>query len=533
MDSLGRHKSEATIPIDRTTEISPPSNTSKIENNSAPTQLPETFPFSFGQYDILEELGRGGMGVVYKAVQKDLDRFVSIKMILSSRLLSWKNVARFEVEAKAAASVRHPNIVGVYESGKIHSQYYIAMEYIEGESLAEKLKKNRLQPREATQVLVSVASAVGHLHSRGMIHLDLKPSNILMDGEGQPYVTDFGLARGLGADVSGKSGGLVSGTPCYMAPEQARGDRTEIGPCSDVYGLGAILYELLTGQPPFKKDDPLETLLEVVEGEPKPLEKLVPDIPNPIARICRRCIEKCPENRYPSVGELIDDLERFLAGDVVESASPGIDAWCRCWVRREPALSSHLIVLALFYGIELAWYHIFKIRTASYHYTLMAILTLWGISMPFFQRLLRKRRLQKFASFAWAGSDVLFLTAALLNSTGVTSYLLILYPILIAASGLWFQSSLVWFVTGVCLASYSFLIFYASFFQAAEQLSFDRYTIFLQALFSIGFLVSLLVRRVELLMGYCRGEPNPSSMRFKRSGETNDRKRQALPVFPE
>ena len=493
-----------------------------------PSRIPESFPFRFGQYEILEELGRGGMGVVYKGVQKDLDRLVSIKMILSNRLLSWKNVARFEAEAKVAASVRHPNIVGIYESGKVHNQYYIAMEYVDGESLAEKLKKGPLQPREAAQVLISIASAIAHLHAKDMVHLDLKPSNILVDEKGQPYVTDFGLARGLGGDRSGKGADLVSGTPCYMAPEQARGDKTEIGPCSDVYGLGAILYELLSGQPPFGKEDPLETLLQVAEGEPVPLQKRVPGIPDAIARICRRCLEKCPENRYASPGAFIDDLERFLAGDVIQSASPGLRDWCQCWMRQQPALSSHLIVLALFYGIELAWYHIFKIRSAPYHYTLMAILTLWGISMPFFHRLLQKRRFQKFASFAWAGSDVLFLTAALLNSTGVMSYLLILYPILLAASGLWFRSTLVWFVTAVSLASYAFLIFYAAFFRPEQQLSFDRYAVFLLALFSIGFLVALLVRRVELLMGYCRGEPNPSSMRFKRAGEKGHHRRQTF-----
>jgi len=528
--TVSETQNETTVPIDQTRDLSLP----REENGrAASSQLPDAFPFRFGQYEILEELGRGGMGVVYKGIQKDLDRLVSIKMILSNRLLSWRNVARFEVEAKAAARVRHPNIVGIYEAGRLHNQYFIAMEYIEGESLAQRLRKSRLQPREAAQILISIASAIEHLHSRGIIHLDLKPSNILMDQSGQPYVTDFGLARGLGGENPGNHGNLVSGTPCYMAPEQARGDKEEIGPCSDVYGLGAILYELLSGHPPFKREDPLETLLEVVEGEPKPLQKRVPGIPDPIARICRRCLEKCPENRYPSPGALIDDLERFLAGDVVESSSPSLLSWCRCWMRREPALSSHLIVLALFYGIELLWYHLFKIRTASYHYTLMAILTLWGISMPFFHRLLMKRPLRKVASFAWAGSDVLFLTAALLNSTGVSSYLLILYPILLAASGLWFRSALVWFVTGVSLASYGFLIFYASLFRPEQQLSFDRYAVFLLALFSIGFLIALLVRRVELLMGYCRGEPKPSSMRFKRSGETSGRSRKTSPSLHE
>ncbi len=470
---------------------------------STPSLLSE-YPFDFGPYKILGELGRGGMGVVYKGVQKELDRLVSIKVILSNRLLSWKNVLRFRSEAKAAASVRHPNIVGIYETGKVLGQHYIAMEYIEGESLAKRNRANRLSTEEAVRVVSLVAQAIAHLHASNLVHLDLKPSNILLDQDGQPYVTDFGLARGLGGRGIGKDTEAISGTPCYMAPEQAKGDESEIGPLCDVYGLGAVLYELLTGAPPFKNDEPFETLLKVIEEEPRAPRSIAPNIPKTLEKICLRCLEKAPEKRYPSAEELANDLDRFLAGDVLESTATSMTDQIKCWLRRKPALASHLIVLSFFAGIEFLWYHLFKIRTPEYHYTLLSILSLWIVSSVGFDAFLKKPKFERTARLFWAGSDVLFLTAALLNNGGITSHLLILYPILLAASGLWFQIHLVWATTGITLLSYGFLVAHAYFSDADIQIHFDHHIVFLASLFSIGFLIALLVRRLELLLSYGR-----------------------------
>jgi len=500
--------------IDESPQIDPPTQiVTPPSGGGAPSidwldlsspDLVNEYPFDFGRYRILSELGKGGMGVVYKGVQKDLDRLVSIKVILSNRLLVWKNVLRFRSEAKAAASIRHANIVGVYEAGKVMGQHFIAMEYIEGENLDRKNRQNRLNEEEAVRVVTRVARAIAHLHSKNIVHLDLKPSNILIDKNDQPFVTDFGLARGLGGRGVGEDTEAIQGTPCYMAPEQARGDESQIGALCDVYGLGAILYELLTGAPPFKNDDPFETLVEVIEAEPTPLRKIEPNISKTIEKICLRCLEKKPEKRYASASDLADDLDRFLAGDVLESTASSPLDQAKCWVRRKPALASHLILIGLFLSIEMIWFHIFKIRTAAYHYPLVSIFVLWGLISVGCEWFHRNPRLAKPTRFVWAASDVLFLNAAVANAGGITGHLLILLPISLVASGLWFQRSIVWMATGVSLFSYVALVLHAGFFRPDVEIFLDHHFVVLASLFSLGFLVSLMVRRVELLLRYGR-----------------------------
>jgi len=502
------NKTDESAPIDPPTQIvSPPSggDAPSIDwlDLSSPGLINE-YPYDFGRYQILEELGKGGMGVVYKGLQKDLDRLVSIKVILSNRLLVWKNVLRFRSEAKAAASVRHANIVGVYEAGKVLGQHFIAMEYIEGESLAKRNHRCPLNEEEAVRVVARVARAIAHLHLKNIVHLDLKPSNILMDKKDQPFVTDFGLARGLGGRGIGEDTEAIQGTPCYMAPEQARGDETEIGPLCDVYGLGAILYELLTGAPPFKNDDPFETLVKVIEAEPTPLRKVAPNVSKTIEKICLRCLEKKPEKRYSSASDLADDLDCFLAGDVVESTASSLLDQVKCWVRRKPALASHLILMGFFLSIEMIWFHVFKIRTAAYHDPLVLIFVLWGLTSVVCEWFHRKPRLARPTRFVWAASDVLFLTAVVANAGGITGHLLILLPISLVASGLWFRRSIVWMATGISLFSYVVLVLHASFFRPDVEIFLDHHFIVLAVLFSLGFLVSLMVRRIELLLSYGR-----------------------------
>ena len=208
-------------------------------------------PRDFGAYELLREIGRGGMGVVYKARQKDLDRPVALKMILASHLASPEHIRRFQSEARAAARLRHSHIVPIHEVGQLAGQHYFTMEYIEGESLAERIARGPVHVQTAVRLLGAVARAVEHLHQQGIVHRDLKPSNILLDGEGEPYVTDFGLAKIFVPGAEMTATGVIAGTPSYMAPEQASGHGVEVGPAADVYSLGAILYELLTGQPPF------------------------------------------------------------------------------------------------------------------------------------------------------------------------------------------------------------------------------------------------------------------------------------------
>jgi WD40 repeat protein/tRNA A-37 threonylcarbamoyl transferase component Bud32 len=268
----------------------------------------------FGDYQLLAEVGRGGMGVVYKARQETLNRTVALKMILSGRLATEADVRRFRAEAEAAARLDHHGIVTVYEVGQHEGQHYFSMAFVEGESLAHRLAQGLLAPREAADLTRKVAEAVAYAHVEGVVHRDLKPANILIDKNGQPRLTDFGLAKRVEGDSGLTATGQILGTPSYMPPEQASGCGDAVGPLSDVYSLGAILYCLLTGRPPFQADNPLDTLMQVLQRDPVPPRQLNAAIPRDLETICLKCLEKDPRKRYPSAQELTADLGRFLGG---------------------------------------------------------------------------------------------------------------------------------------------------------------------------------------------------------------------------
>ena len=258
----------------------------------------QDLPRDFGPYELLEEIGRGGMGVVYKARQKALDRIVAVKMILATHLASPEHIRRFQVEAWAAARLRHANITQIHDVGQHHGQHYFTMEYIEGESLAQRIARQRLSFDAIVRLLSIVARAVDHLHAQGVVHRDLKPSNILLDRDDQPYVTDFGLAKVFVPGSEATATGVIAGTPSYMAPEQASGHSSEVGPATDIYSLGAILYELLTGEPPFRQENPLDTLLDILGREPRYPRQLNPRVPHGLELICLKCLAKSPADRY-------------------------------------------------------------------------------------------------------------------------------------------------------------------------------------------------------------------------------------------
>jgi WD40 repeat protein/predicted Ser/Thr protein kinase len=326
---------------------------SNVEADVAGQQLPRIF----GDYELLEVIARGGMGIVYRARQLSLDRIVAVKMLLFGPLASPEFVKRFRAEASAAASLQHPNIVAIHEVGAHQGQQYFAMDYVEGPSLAKLLANGPLPARSAASYLKTIAEAIHYAHERGILHRDLKPSNVLIDANDQPRVTDFGLARRLEGDSELTVTGQVLGSPNYMPPEQATARRGKVSRRSDVYSLGAMLYHLLTGRPPFVGEALTDTLEQVLNAEPVSPRLLNPSVPRDLETICLKCLEKDPAKRYPTASELGDELGRFLGDEPIQARRvTRVERGWR-WCRRKPALASSLFVIVIV-GSPIAIYRI-------------------------------------------------------------------------------------------------------------------------------------------------------------------------------
>ncbi len=283
-----------------------------------------SLPAQFGEYELLEEIGRGGMGIVYRAVQKSLQRVVAVKMLLRRDLASQADLTRFRSEAEAAAQLDHPGIVSIFEVGEYKGHPFYSMRYIEGTTLAKRLEAGPIPPREGAQILLRVAEAVQAAHVRGVLHRDLKPSNILIDLAGKPHVSDFGLAKRLEGNQTMTHTGAILGTPCYMSPEQAAGSRGDVGPVSDVWSLGAILYQVLVDRPPFQASSPMDTLLAVLEVDPPLPRSINQQVNRDLEMIALKTLQKPQDLRYASAADLAKDLRAFLASEPIAARQGGV-----------------------------------------------------------------------------------------------------------------------------------------------------------------------------------------------------------------
>ena len=331
-------------------------------------------PRRFGDYDLLGEVARGGMGVVYRARQRSLGRVVALKVLLGGAFAGEDGKRRLQAEATAAARLQHPNIVAIHDAGMVDGQPFFSMTLIEGPTLADVVRTGALPAPCAARYVARIAEAVHYAHTQGVLHRDLKPSNVLLDANDEPRVTDFGLAKSfVAADVQLSTPnsqltltGQVLGSPAYMAPEQATGRSAALGPASDVYSIGAILYELLTGRPPFLGETPHAVIEQVKTLDPIPIRRLKPGIPADLETLCLKCLEKEPRRRYASARELADDLTRFLRGEPVRARPIGPAgtvlrmAWRRPWRTIAVVLAATLLAGT---GVGLTW----KVRTEQFH----------------------------------------------------------------------------------------------------------------------------------------------------------------------
>jgi len=318
-------------------------------------ELPsEEMPREFGDYELLEEIGRGGQGVVFRAWQRSLNRTVAVKIIGIGQLTTTAHLKRLRREAEAAAKLNHPGIVPIYEVGERDGTYYFSMRFVEGDCLDEAVSRGSISVRQAAELIAKVARTVHYAHERGILHRDIKPGNILLDANGEPHLTDFGLARLVehGSTVTGSL--EVMGTPSYMAPEQAVGNNAGVNRATDVYGLGAVLYELLTGHPPFAGGTTYETIHLLLDSEPRQPRLWNRKIDRDLSAVCLKCLEKNPRYRYSSALELAEDLERWLWHEPIRAKRSGFFTHARKWVQRNPTIAALItlsIVLAAGLGV--------------------------------------------------------------------------------------------------------------------------------------------------------------------------------------
>lgn len=459
-------------------------------------------PVEFGRYELLKEIGRGGMGVVYKARHRRLDRTVALKMFVTSIHVSPKELVRFEQEAIAGARVLHPNVVQVYDAGRCCGQNYIAMEFVEGQDLEDVLADRAISPEEAARHLSAIARAVHHMHKQKILHRDLKPSNILLDGEGIPKVTDFGLARLLEANQRLTGTRTIMGTPNYMAPEQACADIGAMGPWSDVHALGAVLYRLLAGDLPFDGPTPMQTVLLVIKSSPPRPRAANAKVPRSLEAICMKCLEKSPARRYQSAADLADDLDRYLAGQTTEAEGSGVWASIRRWAERETRLAAHLGILLMLMAIYLGIYYLFPAHSEPFQLVLAKSMALWSLCCIFLKKLESSETLGSVASVAWGGLDAFFITGLMLIVQGMGGLGTMGYPLAIVLSGLSLDRRAVGVTSALSLLGLVVLVVDSIFINPSRWIPLDSLALAAVIVTTTGILVDRQVRRTQALSAY-------------------------------
>jgi len=462
LDALARPLRAPTPALDVTIASQPAASDRSAEGTT----------WQIGDYDVLSELGRGGMGVVYRARHRSLNRTVALKTILAGQLASSDDRSRFQAEAVAAARLSHPGIVAIYEVGEAAGQPYISMPLIEGQSLAKRLEAGPVSPHEAARLLRKLVAAVAYAHSQGVIHRDLKPANILLapaskSDAGQqlagldayePRITDFGLAKRLDDEGHLTASGQILGTPSYMPPEQASGRVHAIGQAADIYSLGAILYALLTGRPPFQSENPVEVLLQVLESEPPLPSRVQAGVPRELEWICLKCLEKNPADRYATAVDLGLDLDRFLRHEPPSAGQATVVHRLRRWIRRQPVLAGHAIGLAVPLSIAQVVFVLHPGRDFVYHAKITGTLVAWLVFSFAFRWLIDRRPRGWWPLYGWCAADSLFLTAVLAVMVSPLGVFVSGYLLLIITSALASRTRLVAFATGSSIAGYLALL---------------------------------------------------------------------------
>lgn len=423
------------------------------QSESSLTSNPPKF---LGDYEILEEIDRGGMGVVYKARHQTLNRIVALKLIRSGTLASEEEVERFLSEAEAAAALSHPNIVPIYDVGTVAGLVFYTMAFIEGASLSTLIEDKALEPLEAVRLIHTLCGAVDYAHRSGVYHRDLKPSNVLINEDGQPVIIDFGLAKMASRDDSLTATGQILGTPAYMTPELASGKSKSQGPAADVYALGGILYFLCARQPAFSGPTPFDVLLQVLDKRPPRPSKFNKLVDKDVDYVCLKSLEKEPSRRYQTARGLGNDLEKMLTGEPINATQATLVERLRTWWQREPILVAHVMGIGLTICIVAIAYWARAEPNNLFYYRIILLLV-WLSTSFFLQTWVDMAKWNHVAIFSWLAIDVFLYTTLIAFAAPPRSMLLIGYPMMVVASALFYQRRFTVTKTALCILGFLIL----------------------------------------------------------------------------